>query len=155
IRGQFELNFGRRHEEVEEGFRLGLSIYRSIGERWGTAFMLNSLAWLAAWRGEFGLVASYQEEALRLPTELGSREDMAQFRCHLARAHWRLGDHDRARAELAQSAREARAVGLPEVQGHVAAAMAELAYLDGDLVAARAELQRGLDVVADWHVAPQ
>jgi len=142
MRAHLLLNDGHDHLRAEADFRAALSAYRSLGERWGTAFTLASLADLAAWRGEHDTAAEYAAEALGLVGELGSIEDEVQFRVKLAQHEWMLGRFERARKTLARAERDARRVGLPEQLCVVARTAGELARYDGDLVAARAHLDR-------------
>jgi predicted ATPase/DNA-binding SARP family transcriptional activator len=147
LRGHLLLNDGHDHDRVEEDFRAALSAYRRLGERWGTAFTLASLADLAAWRGEHETAAEYAEEALGLVGELGSIEDQVQFRNRLALHQWMLGRPDRARRTLARAERDAQRSGLPEQLCNVARTAGDLARYDGDLAAARAHLDRAGDLV--------
>jgi predicted ATPase/DNA-binding SARP family transcriptional activator len=133
VRAHLELNFGRQHTQAELDFRQALAGYRQLGDRWGTAFALSSLAALLSWRGEFGAAADQLDEGLRLLAELDVAEDAVQYRVRLAQLRWLLGDRDAARTEMARARRDARRVGLPEVSCWVACAQAELARLDGDL----------------------
>src|SRR5262249_38130533 len=51
MRAHMMLNLGRAHDRANEDFAASLALFRSIGERWGMSFALNSLAMLAGWRG--------------------------------------------------------------------------------------------------------
>jgi tetratricopeptide (TPR) repeat protein len=142
MRAHLLLNDGHDHVRAEDDFRAALDAYRSLGERWGTAFTLASLADLAAWRGEHDTAAEYAAEALGLVGELGSTEDEVQFRIRLAQHQWMLGRPDRARRTLARAERDAQRVGLPEQLSVVARTAGDLARYDGDLAAARVHLDR-------------
>jgi predicted ATPase len=155
MRAHVMLNFGQAHAEAEEGFAYALGIYRSIGERWGTAFSLSSLATLIGWRGDFAEAAALLDEALVCMTQLGVWEDRVVFRTQLARMLWLAGHKASAHAEIAQAIRDATRVGAPTEQGLAAIVAGDLARLDGDLSAARAHLYRGLDLNKDHTVAPQ
>jgi tetratricopeptide (TPR) repeat protein len=155
IRGHVALNFGQQHAQAEADFLAGLDIYRSLGERWGLAFTLISLASLATWRGEYSTAVAQREQALVFATELGTMEDVVWSRTQLARDLWLLGEHERAQAELAHAARDAQRMGLPEVRASVAMATGELARLDGDLTTARAQLTRAVELAADLGVPAQ
>jgi tetratricopeptide (TPR) repeat protein len=155
MRAHLELNFGRQHAQAESDFALALATYRGLGERWGTAFALSSLATLVSWRGEFGTAVDYLEESLRLLAELGVTEDQAQFRMQLAPLRWLIGDRDGARAELVWARREARRVGLAEVSCWVVYAQAQLDRLDGDLDQAAQRLAESVALAGHRFVGPQ
>ena len=144
IRGQLGLNFGYGHHEAEADFRAALATFREIGERWGTAFSLISVATLAMWRGDFTAAAADMQEALALTSELGTTEDMVYFRLQLARCFWLIGDHDLARATMAEARAEAERIGLPSMLSLAALVAADQYRLDGDLAAA----QEAVDMAA-------
>jgi len=137
IRGQLGLNFGYGHHEAEADFRAALATFRELGERWGTAFSLISVATLAMWRGDFTAAAADMQEALALTSELGTTEDMVYFRLQLARCFWLIGDHDLARATMAEARAEAERIGLPSMLSLAALVAADQYRLDGDLAAAQ------------------
>jgi ATP/maltotriose-dependent transcriptional regulator MalT len=137
IRGQLGLNFGYGHHEAEADFRAALATFREIGERWGTAFSLISVATLAMWRGDFTAAAADMQEALALTSELGTTEDMVYFRLQLARCFWLIGDHDLARTTMAEARAEAERIGLPSMLSLAALVAADQYRLDGDLAAAQ------------------
>ena len=91
IRGQLGLNFGHGHHEAEADFRAALTTFRELGERWGMAFSLISVATLAMWRGDFTAAVADMQESLALTSELGTTEDMVYFRLQLARCFWLIG----------------------------------------------------------------
>jgi ATP/maltotriose-dependent transcriptional regulator MalT len=136
MRAHVSLNFGRSHGEAELDFHRALAMFRSLGERWGTAFTLSSLAQLAGWRGDFGTAIAHGEEALRCVVELGSVEDEVEFRINQAQLLWADGQTARAHAELSQARRGAARVGAPQVRSHLALVAGDLARLEGDLVRA-------------------
>ena len=155
MRAHLYLNFGQRHAEAEADFGRALTVFRELGERWGTAFSLSSLAGLAAWRGEYATAAGYLEEAVRLCAELGVAEDEAQFRVKLAQLRWLLGDTGLARATMAEAGREADRMGLSESRYWVSYTAAELARLDGDLDRAQESLAVAVEVVGRGFSSPQ
>jgi predicted ATPase/DNA-binding SARP family transcriptional activator len=137
MRAHMQLNFGRQHAEAEADFRRSLDEFRDLGERWGTAFTLTSLAGIVSWRGEYATAAEQLAEAIALTAELGVAEDQVTFKARLAQMHWLLGNRDKAQAVLADARRDAYRVGLPEARYWVAYAAAEMARLDGHLDEAR------------------
>ena len=115
LRGQVELNVGRC-EAAEADILAAERVLAEVGERWGTAVTLSSLATLAGWRGEYAAAVGYDERAPVLLTELGSAEDEVQARLNLAHQLWLAGgsERGRSRAELARRC-ATRRLGLPEV----------------------------------------
>ncbi len=155
IRGHVQLNFGRDHEQVERDFRTAHEIYRRLGERWGLSFTLSSLASIASWRGDLAATVAARREALTYVTELGSIDDLVQFRAQLARDLWQTGDTDGAAAALAEARRAADRIGLPELRASVAYTAGELARWAGRLTDARKDLDEAAWLAADRTVAPQ
>jgi len=141
LRGQLSLNQGRRIDEAEADFRAATATFEDLGERWGLAMAVSGLAQLEEWRDERAAAAHY-EQAADLAGELGTTEDEAQFRLHLARVLWHLGgaDRDRCRTELARALRDADRLGWPEVTAYANYVAGNLARLDGDLATARERL---------------
>ena len=92
-----ELNVGG-WRAAEADFRAAAVVLAELGERWGTAVAMSSLATLAGWRGEYAVAVTYDERALVLVTELGSTEDEIQARLNLARDLWLAGGTERARS---------------------------------------------------------
>ncbi len=149
------LNFGRQHAEAEADFRWALDTFRRLGERWGTAFTLSSLASIVVWRGEYATALAHLEESAELAGALGAAEEQAQFRVQMAKLRWQLGERDRARVELADARHDARRIGLSETKYWVSYTAAELSRLDGDLDLAREALADAVDVVRERFSSPQ
>ena len=150
LRGQVGLNVGRV-EAAEADFHAAAAILAELGERWGTAVTLSSLATLAGWRGEYAAAVSYDVRALALLTELGSAEDEIQARLNLARDLWLIGggaERGQAAAETERALRDADELGWPEVTANAAYTAGQLARMAGDLDTARAQLTRGAEIVA-------
>ena len=149
LRGQVELNVGAV-QAAEADFRAAEQVLAEVGERWGTAVSLSSLATLAGWRGEYAAAVTYDERALVLMTELGSAEDEVQTRLNLARDLWLAGgsERERSRAVLARALRDADKLGWPEVSANAAYTAGNLARMEGDVDAARAQLVRAAEIAA-------
>jgi predicted ATPase/DNA-binding SARP family transcriptional activator len=145
IRGHLGLNFGYGHHEAEADFQAALATFRGLGERWGTAFSLISVATLAMWRGDFTAAAADMQEALTLTSELGTMEDMVYFRLQLARCLWLVGEHDLARDTMVEARAEAERMGLPGMLALAELVAADQYRLDGDLAAA----QEAVDAAAE------
>jgi predicted ATPase len=155
MRAHLSLNFGRSHAEAELDFHRALAVFRGLGERWGMAFTLSSLATVAGWRGDFGTAIAHADEAVRCVVELGASEDEVEFRVKQVQLLWADEQHARAHAELALADRTARRLGIPQVRSLVANTAGNVARLEGDLVLA-AELARRAEAwMPDRAVAPQ
>jgi ATP/maltotriose-dependent transcriptional regulator MalT len=137
-------------QAAEADFRAAEQVLAEVGERWGTAVSLSSLATLAGWRGEYAAAVTYDERALVLMTELGSAEDEVQARLNLARDLWLAGgsERERSRAVLARALGDADKLGWPEVSANAAYTAGNLARMEGDLDAARAQLARAAEIAA-------
>jgi predicted ATPase/DNA-binding SARP family transcriptional activator len=146
MRGHVAVNFGRQHLAAEEDFLAATGIFSGLGERWGLAIALSGLAMLEGWRGEHAAAAEHYRRAIGLCAEIGSAEDEIHFRLFLAREIWLLGQRDAAYAELGRAQRDAEGLKLPEVMALAAYTAGDLARLDGDLEAARAELTRAAEL---------
>jgi tetratricopeptide (TPR) repeat protein len=153
LRGHMKLNVGRDHAAAEADFDAAWASYHSLGERWGMAFTLFSLAMLCAWRGEFAAAVRYHEQALELAAELGTMEDLVVFRAQLARELWLLGQREQARAAVAQATRDADRLGLPEGRAYARLVAGNLARLDGELGPARALLCLAAEFAGQQTVA--
>jgi len=148
LRGQFRLNQGRMTDKAEEDFRAAVATFEKLGERWGLAMAVSGLAMIEEWRGELAAAATHYERAVGLAGELGTTEDETQFRLHLARMLWHLGEagRRRCRAEVARALRDAERLGWPEVTAFANYVAGNLARLEGDLVTARARLDLSVRV---------
>jgi hypothetical protein len=155
MRGNVAVNLGGLHAGAEADFLAAADIGDTLGDRWATAVALGGLAMLEGWRGEHTAAAAHYQHASQLAAELGTTEDELVFRLFLTRELWLVGDHDRARAELALAQRDAGRLGLPEVMGLAAFTAGDLARLGGDHVVARAQLTRATELAATPHVARQ
>jgi predicted ATPase/DNA-binding SARP family transcriptional activator len=140
MRGHMGLNFGHGHHEAEADFQAALATFRELGERWGMAFSLTSVATLAMWRGDFTAAAADLQESLALTSELGTNEDLVYFRLQLARCWWLLDQHELSRATMTQARQEAERIGLPSMKALAALVAADQHRLDGELAESREAL---------------
>jgi ATP/maltotriose-dependent transcriptional regulator MalT len=154
MRSHVLLNFGWQHAEAEADFGRALATFRGLGERWGAAFALSSLASLLSWRGECAAAAAHLAEGITLVAELGIVEDQVTLRVKLAQMQWLLGERDAAREQVAEAQRLAHRIGLPETRYWVSFAAAELARHDGDLARAHERLAEALGT-AQQVASPQ
>jgi multidrug resistance efflux pump len=132
-----------------------VSTFEQQGERWGLAMAVSGLAQVEEWRNDLTAAAAHYERAAALAGELGTIEDEAQFRLHLAHVLWRLGGaaRDRARAEVAR-AEEGYGAGLGQIAAVTCTARGYLDAAEDNLAAARSWLNRGLAAALPTGDAP-
>ncbi|MFI9555961.1 BTAD domain-containing putative transcriptional regulator [Nonomuraea endophytica] len=123
-----------RLAEAERGLESALASFTAVGERWGMAQGLESLATLASWRGEWARARELWQRALDLLGELGADDEVVDILCRRASGLLREGDQDAAAADLARAAELARTTGRPAT---VEFTLGELADARGDLATAR------------------
>lgn len=150
-----QLNVGLPDHTAEVDLLAALAGFRSIGERWGIAFTLSSVADVLGRRGEHARAIGCHEEALVAIRELGTAEDVPEMQVRLAHELWQVGERDRAMALLAEAAREAERVGSDECRAAVAHEYGEIHRCLGDWVAAREHLARTDQLLGGMNVAPQ
>ncbi|WP_157248858.1 BTAD domain-containing putative transcriptional regulator [Nonomuraea typhae] len=123
-----------RPDAAERELEASLTGFRALGERWGTAQALDSLATLASWRGEWARARDLWQQALDLLDQLGAREEITDILCRRANGLLREGDPSAAAADLARAAELARRTGRQALVDHT---RGELAEWHGSPVAAR------------------
>ncbi|MGJ6964045.1 BTAD domain-containing putative transcriptional regulator [Streptosporangium sp. G11] len=137
---------------AERAFEEALELFRSIGERWGSALTLAELAGLADLRRDRAASRALGGEALRLAEELGSDEDIAELVCRGAAGTVSEGDLATAHAEYLRAAEHARRAGAPDVMAKVNHGLAEIARLRGDLDEALTLALRALELCTqEWY----
>ncbi|MEC3977931.1 BTAD domain-containing putative transcriptional regulator [Amycolatopsis sp. H20-H5] len=94
----------RACDEAYEGFR-------AVGDRWGTAMALASMADALSHSGDNAAAIEALQRGLRLAQELRSVDDTVQHRWRLATERSRGGDPGGAKAEMAEAERHARESG--------------------------------------------
>ncbi len=134
----------------------GLALFHEIGERWGRAIAVGSLAEARQLAGDHVGAIAAMEDAVALSTELGVPDDrlLALFQLAVERAH--SGDVAGARADLARAARVADEVTEPAHRFLLHFGAAEVARMAGDPAAARAGFLRAkaeLDTI--HHLPPE
>ncbi|MFI6389141.1 BTAD domain-containing putative transcriptional regulator [Nonomuraea sp. NPDC050540] len=132
-----------RLAEAERGLETALASFTALGERWGMAQGLESLATLASWRGEWARARELWQRALDLIGELGADDEVVDILCRRASGLMREGDQDAAAADVARAAELARMTGRPAI---VEFTLGELADRRGDPAAARAHYESALAV---------
>ncbi|WP_377268391.1 BTAD domain-containing putative transcriptional regulator [Peterkaempfera sp. SMS 1(5)a] len=140
----FPLLFNGDTEAAEPLFRQALADFRSVGDRWGVINVLDQLAMLTGWRGEWAASLALMDEAVELARQLRAPEDHADMLCRRAEALLRSGDHETARAEFERAAEAARRVGSASRQADARRGLGEVARLGGDPQGARRLLEPAL-----------
>jgi predicted ATPase/DNA-binding SARP family transcriptional activator len=144
------------HTAAEREFVLALEGFRALGERWGQALALGSLAGLADIQGDHAQAVAFADEAVTLLHELGAVEELCDMCCD--RGHYRVRlavatgvDPATARVDFEEAARMADRAGLPAYEAIAARGLADVAYLLGDVGLARRHYEQAVaDVDASW-----
>ncbi|MES9544044.1 BTAD domain-containing putative transcriptional regulator [Actinomadura sp. NPDC000600] len=128
--------FGRLGEGdpagAEHAFGEALRGFRSLGDRWGSALALDTLAGAAAARGDRGRAVALTDEALVLTEQLGALEDSADLLVN--RGDHRAGDDAAAaRADYARAAVLARRAGSSTYLAAALRGLGDIALGEGDL----------------------
>jgi predicted ATPase/DNA-binding SARP family transcriptional activator len=142
-------SFGRmlgRVEQAESDCRDSLAAFRGLGDSWGAASALIQLAELAQLRGDYPTTVASLEDAGRFGRELGTWGDLSYIDGMLAAVRLRMGDLDRARADLEQAeyAQSGRSPRLNDAGAWLALVRAELHWQEGDMTAAAANCAKVL-----------
>jgi len=137
LRGTFGVMLGGI-DEAESDCRDALAAFRALGEAWGTAAVLITLAEFAKLRGDFAGAIAALEEAGSLGQQLGAWGDLSHIGGKLAAVWLRTGDLAGARAALERAERDetARGVGHSDAAIWLGLVRAELKYREGDTSAA-------------------
>lgn len=126
---------------MREAATSAYTAFAEIGDRWGLSSTLVARARLSTLEGRTADAIADYEEAARHVVALGSSEDDLYIRLRLADLYARLGDLDRARAQLTSLQAQG---GLPggnrERELFAGAALAGLEWRAGDVAAAEARL---------------
>jgi predicted ATPase/DNA-binding SARP family transcriptional activator len=143
--------FGRmlgRMDLAESECRAALTAFRALGESWGAASVLIQLAELAQLRADYSAAIAALEEAGSYGQELGAWGDLTYLGGMLAAVRLRMGDLERARADLerAEQAQSERSAGLTDVGAWLALVRAELHWREGDM----AEAARSCARILTW-----
>jgi len=137
LRGTFGSILGRM-EWAESDCQAALAAFRALGEAWGTAAVLMTLAEFAKLRGDFAAAVAALEEAAALGHELGAWGDLSHIAGKLAAIRLREGDLASARADLERAERDQaeRGSGPSDAKAWLSLVRAELLCREGDLGAA-------------------
>jgi len=117
-----------------------------VGDSWGAASALIQLGELAQLRGDYPTAIASLQDAGTLGQELGAWGDLFYIDGMLAAVRLRMGDLERARADLEQAeyAQSGRSRGLNDMGAWVATVRAELHWQEGDMAAAAANCAKVL-----------
>ena len=136
-------SFGRmlgHIDKAEADCRESLAAFRALGDSWGAASVLIQLAELAQLRGDYPTAVAALEDAGRFGQDLGAWGDLSYIDGLLAAVRLRMGDLERARADLeqAEQAQAERSARLNDAGAWLATVRAELYWQEGDMAAAAA-----------------
>jgi ATP/maltotriose-dependent transcriptional regulator MalT len=123
--------------DAERDFRAAMAEFREIGDRWGLASTMESIAQIGELRGDLRAVIEIEQEALGLLQELEAYEDMAQALCILARQQARVGELDAAAANVDRAGELAHRYSDVENRLWIEATASEVDRRRGDMVSAR------------------
>ncbi|MEU5599809.1 BTAD domain-containing putative transcriptional regulator [Streptomyces sp. NPDC020298] len=116
---------------AEEALRTAADIFRTLGDHWGTALVLDTLAALAGARGDRTHAVALTDEALTLTERLGAHADTADLLA--ARGDHLAGtDPALAHADYTRAADLARRTGSPASLAATLRGLGDLALSDGD-----------------------
>ncbi|QFY13106.1 AfsR/SARP family transcriptional regulator [Nonomuraea phyllanthi] len=120
---------------AERDFAASVEGFRALGDRWGTALALDTLAGLAGARGDRKAAIALTDEALALTERLGSLEDSSDLLVN--RGDHLVGDDPAAaRADYERAARLARRAGGATYLAAALRGLADIALLERDLAEA-------------------
>ncbi|MFC4013117.1 BTAD domain-containing putative transcriptional regulator [Nonomuraea purpurea] len=109
--------------------------FRALGDRWGTALTLDTLADLASARGDRTTAIALTDQALSLTQRLGALEDSADLLVN--RGDHLIGDDlAAARADYDRAAALARRAGSPTYLAAALRGLGDIALLEQDLAEA-------------------
>ncbi|HEY7049884.1 MAG TPA: BTAD domain-containing putative transcriptional regulator [Jatrophihabitantaceae bacterium] len=111
--------------------------FRSLGERWGLANSLQTLAMSKTMDGDLAGAIELFGEALALVSEMGAREDQALLRVRLADLWMRRGNFEAARVHVLAAKEMSERAGSVMESIFAGSVLAECARFAGDTVEAR------------------
>jgi predicted ATPase/DNA-binding SARP family transcriptional activator len=118
---------------AEQDLRVALREFRGLGEKWGTALVLTTLADFTELRGDHAGSIAALEEAVSLGRELSAWGDLSYVEARLAIIRARTGDLARARVDLERAVLSAAERSAKvNIDRWVTFMRAELDWLAGD-----------------------
>ncbi|MBE1485368.1 BTAD domain-containing putative transcriptional regulator [Plantactinospora soyae] len=130
---------------AERELTAGLAGFRALGDRWGIANVLDALAQLANWRGDWPTFHAYINEAIEFTGQLAAVEEMADLLFRRAEGLVRSGDLTAGQADYERAAEFVRRAGARDKLATAHHGFGEIARLRGDLAEARRHYQIALD----------
>ena len=145
LRGSFGRMLGHI-DWAESGCRESLAAFRALGESWGAASVLIQMCELAQLRGDYPAALAAIEEAGSYGRKLGAWGDLTYIDGMQAAIRFRMGDLERARADLERAERAAseRSASFNDMRAWLALVRAELHCREGNLAAAARSCERVL-----------
>ncbi|MEV4110659.1 BTAD domain-containing putative transcriptional regulator [Nonomuraea sp. NPDC049695] len=137
--------------EAERGFGAAAEGFRSLGDRWGTALALDTLASLAGARGDRATAIALTDEALTLTEELGALEDAADLLVNRG-DHLAGDDAAAARADYAKAADLARRAGSATSLAAAVRGLGDIALLEQDLTEAERLYTEALERIDPYWI---
>ncbi|MDC7340807.1 tetratricopeptide repeat protein [Streptomyces lydicus] len=129
-------HLGRRDPAAaEDAFGQALEEFRSLGDRWGIALVLDTLAGVAGARGDRTRAVALTDEALVLTERLGALEDSADLLVNRG-DHLAGDDPAGARNAYANAAALARRAGSSTYLAAALRGLGDIALEEGDLAEA-------------------
>ncbi|WP_235921309.1 BTAD domain-containing putative transcriptional regulator [Lentzea tibetensis] len=128
-------------EGAERSCLDALTKFRSLGERWGLAQVLDALANLAT---DPARAVELTDEALEVVGQLSASEELAELRCRRADRLVALGDLVGAQRDYSLALELARRAGLAATRALAHAGLGELARRRGELAEARRLLDQAV-----------
>jgi predicted ATPase/DNA-binding SARP family transcriptional activator len=137
--------------EAEPEFLAALEKFREVGDRWGTAQVLDGLATVTEYKGERERAVAITDEAIELVGQLGAVEELAELWCRRADRQ-RHHDPETAKADYERSADLARRAGVPATLALARLGLGEIARHRGNLGEARGWYEKALsEPASDWQ----
>ncbi|MDA3624772.1 BTAD domain-containing putative transcriptional regulator [Saccharopolyspora sp. WRP15-2] len=155
--GLFSRSWGFEHSgnpgAAEKDMLAALAEFRAIGDRWGTASTIHSLADLRSRRGDHeGAIEALQESAATL-RELRSTDDLVSTKARVGLELLRAGDAEGAEAELLRADELGRNV-FPHHRIGALSGLVEVARFAGNHAEAWKYLAEMREIISDANMTP-
>ncbi|WP_186382843.1 BTAD domain-containing putative transcriptional regulator [Amycolatopsis rhizosphaerae] len=152
---QFSLSylqvFNGNPAAAEPQFGAALELFRSVGDRWGMAQVLDGLATVTELGGNREHAVALTDEAIALVGQLGAIEELAELWGRQA-LRLRCTDPEAARADFERSAELAHRAGVPAVLALAHLGLGDLERWGGRLAEARRRYEQALgECGTDWQ----
>ncbi|RCW40160.1 putative ATPase [Halopolyspora algeriensis] len=138
----------------ERRARAAAEAFDRVGDRWGVAQTMTSLAGFRSLRGDHAGAIEVLGKAMTSIRQLRSTEDLVPLLARTGLEKLRAGDLEGAREGLAEAGEVAKS-SFPYHRVTVWCGLAEIARIGGDLDRAREDLGRAHEVVEESWLAPR